>query len=77
LRDGYHWTMDFRRGVPTGELQRGEPTDRTGTIVTFWPDAEIFDTTDFSYEYLRARFQQMAFLNKGLKIRLIDERHAQ
>lgn len=77
LRDGYHWTMDFRRGVPTGELQRGEPTDRTGTIVTFWPDAEIFETTDFSYEYLRARFQQMAFLNKGLKIRLIDERHAQ
>ncbi len=77
LRDGYHWTMDFRRGVPTGELTRGEPTEETGTIVTFWPDAEIFETTDFSYEYLRARFQQMAFLNKGLKIRLIDERHTQ
>ncbi|EKU48466.1 MULTISPECIES: DNA topoisomerase (ATP-hydrolyzing) subunit B [Brevibacterium] len=77
MRDGYHWTMDFRRGVPTGELQRGEPTEATGTIVTFWPDAEIFETTDFSYEYLRARFQQMAFLNKGLKIRLIDERHVQ
>ena len=74
-RDGYVWTMDFVRGVPTGELQRGEATDETGTTVTFWPDGTIFETTDFSYEYLRARFQQMAFLNKGLKISLTDERH--
>lgn len=74
-RDGYVWTMDFVRGVPTGELQRGEATDATGTTVTFWPDGSIFETTDFSYEYLRARFQQMAFLNKGLKISLTDERH--
>ncbi|WP_181274250.1 DNA topoisomerase (ATP-hydrolyzing) subunit B [Brevibacterium oceani] len=74
-RDGYTWTMDFVQGVPTGELQRGEATDETGTTVTFWPDATIFETTDFSYEYLRARFQQMAFLNKGLKISLTDERH--
>ena len=74
-RDGYVWNMDFVRGVPTGELQRGEATDETGTTVTFWPDGTIFETTDFSYEYLRARFQQMAFLNKGLKISLTDERH--
>ena len=74
-RDGYIWTMDFFRGVPTGELQRGEQTDETGTTVKFWPDSTIFETTDFSYEYLRARFQQMAFLNKGLKISLTDERH--
>ncbi|MGO3180398.1 MAG: DNA topoisomerase (ATP-hydrolyzing) subunit B [Brevibacterium linens] len=74
-RDGYTWTMDFVRGVPTGELQRGDATDETGTTVTFWPDGSIFETTDFSYEYLRARFQQMAFLNKGLKISLTDERH--
>ncbi|SMX88399.1 DNA gyrase subunit B [Brevibacterium iodinum ATCC 49514] len=74
-RDGYVWTMDFVRGVPSGELQRGEATDETGTTVTFWPDGSIFETTDFSYEYLRARFQQMAFLNKGLKISLTDERH--
>ncbi|WP_209370062.1 DNA topoisomerase (ATP-hydrolyzing) subunit B [Brevibacterium renqingii] len=74
-RDGYTWTMDFFRGVPTGELQRGEETEETGTTVTFWPDSTIFETTDFSYEYLRARFQQMAFLNKGLKISLTDERH--
>ena len=74
-RDGYIWTMDFFRGVPTGELQRGEQTEETGTTVKFWPDSTIFETTDFSYEYLRARFQQMAFLNKGLKISLTDERH--
>ena len=73
-RDGYVWNMDFVRGVPTGELQRGEATDETGTTVTFWPDGTIFETTDFSYEYLRARFQQMAFLNKGLRITLTDER---
>ncbi|WP_309130733.1 DNA topoisomerase (ATP-hydrolyzing) subunit B [Brevibacterium sp.] len=76
-RDGYVWTMDFRRGVPTGELTRGAPTDETGTTVTFWPDADIFESTEFSYEYLRARFQQMAFLNKGLQISLRDERHLQ
>ncbi|UVI36095.1 DNA topoisomerase (ATP-hydrolyzing) subunit B [Brevibacterium spongiae] len=74
-RDGYVWNMDFVQGVPTGELQRGEVSDETGTTVTFWPDGSIFETTDFSYEYLRARFQQMAFLNKGLKISLTDERH--
>ena len=74
-RDGFIWTMDFFRGVPTGELQRGEQTEETGTTVKFWPDSTIFETTDFSYEYLRARFQQMAFLNKGLKISLTDERH--
>lgn len=76
-RDGYVWNMDFERGVPTGELRRGEETSETGTMVTFWPDSTIFETTDFSYEYLRARFQQMAFLNKGMKISLTDERHAQ
>ncbi|MDN5909349.1 MAG: DNA topoisomerase (ATP-hydrolyzing) subunit B, partial [Brevibacterium sp.] len=76
-RDGYLWNMNFEKGVPTGELTRGDETSETGTMVTFWPDSTIFETTDFSYEYLRARFQQMAFLNKGMKISLTDERHAQ
>ncbi|QCP04535.1 DNA topoisomerase (ATP-hydrolyzing) subunit B [Brevibacterium sp. CS2] len=73
-RDGNVWRQDYRRGVPTGEIIKGEPTDRTGTMITFWPDEEIFDTTEFTFEVLRARFQQMAFLNKGLKISLRDER---
>lgn len=76
-RDGYVWAMDFIRGVPTGELRQGEATQETGTKVTFWPDDTIFETTEFSYEYLRARFQQMAFLNKGLKISLTDQRHTE
>ena len=48
--------------------------DRTGTTQTFWPNPEIFETVEFDYETLRARFQQMAFLNKGLRITLTDER---
>lgn len=73
-RDGKVWRQDYRRGVPTGEVTEGEATDKTGTIITFWPDPEIFDTTEFTFEVLRSRFQQMAFLNKGLKISLTDER---
>ncbi|ACZ29047.1 DNA gyrase, B subunit [Xylanimonas cellulosilytica DSM 15894] len=74
-RDGYHWRMEFADGGhPVGELQRLEPTEETGTTQTFWADPEIFETTEFDFETLRARFQQMAFLNKGLTITLTDER---
>ncbi len=76
-RDGSVWRQDYRRGVPTGEIVEGEPTDRTGTTITFWPDDEIFETTDFSFEVLRSRFQQMAFLNKGMRISLEDRRVAE
>jgi DNA gyrase subunit B len=75
-RDGYVWRQDYRRGEPTGEIVKGEETDRTGTVITFWPDEEIFETTEFSFEVLRSRFQQMAFLNKGLRITLEDQRKA-
>ncbi|OFL67931.1 MULTISPECIES: DNA topoisomerase (ATP-hydrolyzing) subunit B [unclassified Brevibacterium] len=73
-RDGKVWRQSYERGVPTSDVVEGEATDQTGTDITFWPDPEIFDTTEFSFETLRARFQQMAFLNKGLKITLTDER---
>ena len=76
-RDGHVWRQDYRRGEPTGEVVQGEETDRTGTIITFWPDDEIFETTEFSFEILRARFQQMAFLNKGMRITLEDQRTAE
>src|SRR3954451_17585000 len=71
---GYLWRQSYRVGVPTGPLERGEPSDSTGTTVTFWPSPTIFETTVFDYETLRSRFQQYAFLNKGLQITLIDER---
>ncbi|WP_019159560.1 DNA topoisomerase (ATP-hydrolyzing) subunit B [Brevibacterium senegalense] len=76
-RDGHVWRQDYRRGEPTGEIVKGEETDRTGTVITFWPDDEIFETTEFSFEVLRSRFQQMAFLNKGLRITLEDQRKAE
>nr|WP_234424059.1 DNA topoisomerase (ATP-hydrolyzing) subunit B [Intrasporangium calvum] len=71
---GYVHRMSFTMGVPDGPLRREEATDETGTTITFWPNAEIFDSVDFDFETLRARLQQMAFLNKGLTLNLVDER---
>ena len=73
-RQGHVWRMSFANGVPTGPLVKGESTTETGTQQTFWPSAETFETVVFDYETLRARFQQMAFLNKGLRITITDER---
>ena len=73
-RDGFAWEMDFRDGVPTGPLRKGEATDETGTEITFRPNGDIFEIVEFDYETLRARFQQMAFLNRGLCLTLTDER---
>ena len=76
-RQGHVWRMSFADGgKPQGSLIQGEETSETGTTQTFYPDARIFETTEFDFETLRARFQQMAFLNKGLRITLTDERHA-
>ncbi len=74
--DGYRWTQDYKGGAPTAPLERHEATEETGTSVTFWADADIFETTEYSFETLSRRFQEMAFLNKGLKIRLTDERES-
>ena len=71
---GYAHRMTFDHGVPTGPLERQEETDATGTTITFWASPEIFETTEYDFETIRARFQQMAFLNKGLTINLVDER---
>ncbi len=75
-RDGYRWTQDYKLGVPTAPLARNEATEETGTTVTFWADGDIFETTDYSFETLSRRFQEMAFLNKGLTIKLTDERES-
>lgn len=74
-RQGHVWRMSFANGgKPQGSLVKGEETDATGTTQIFYPDPAIFETTEFDFETLRARFQQMAFLNKGLRITLTDER---
>jgi DNA gyrase subunit B len=73
-RDGHVWRQTYLGGAPAAPLARGEETDGTGTVVTFWPDESIFETTDFDFETLRRRFEEMAFLNKGLTIGLEDLR---
>lgn len=76
-RQGHVWRMSFADGgKPQGGLVQGGETPETGTTQTFYPDASIFESTEFDFETLRARFQQMAFLNKGLRITLTDERRA-
>jgi DNA gyrase subunit B len=76
-QEGHVFRMSFDHGVPREPLSRDEPlTDpkQTGTTVTFWPNPDIFESVDFDFETIRARFQQTAFLNKGLTITLLDER---
>ncbi|WP_368497889.1 DNA topoisomerase (ATP-hydrolyzing) subunit B [Herbiconiux sp. A18JL235] len=73
-RQGNVYRQSYEIGVPLAPLEKGESTDETGTKTTFWPNPDIFETVVFDYETLRARFQQMAFLNKGLSITLTDER---
>ncbi|MFJ9211279.1 DNA topoisomerase (ATP-hydrolyzing) subunit B [Streptomyces sp. NPDC102264] len=75
-RDGYRWTQDYKLGVPTAPLVRNEETSDSGTTVTFWADPDIFETTEYSFETLSRRFQEMAFLNKGLTLTLTDERES-
>ncbi|MFI8963276.1 DNA topoisomerase (ATP-hydrolyzing) subunit B [Streptomyces sp. NPDC053493] len=74
--DGYRWTQDYKMGAPTAPLAKHEATDETGTSVTFWSDPDIFETVEYSFETLSRRFQEMAFLNKGLTITLTDERES-
>lgn len=76
-REGHIWRQSYTIGVPDAPLAKGEKTDRTGTTIEFVPSEEIFETVVFDYETLRQRFQQMCFLNKGLKISLNDERDGQ
>ncbi len=74
-KDGFNWFRAYvDGGKPEGQLERGEPTTDTGTTVTFWADPAIFETTQYSYETLARRLQEMAFLNAGLSITLRDER---
>ncbi len=73
-REGFLWNQSYKIGVPDAPLEKGEPADYTGTTIEFLASPEIFETVEYDYETLRARFQQMCFLNKGLRISLEDER---
>ena len=73
-RDGYTWEQSYERGKPVQPLKRAGKTERRGTKITFLPDAKILDTIDFNYDTLAQRLRELSFLNKGLTIRLKDER---
>lgn len=72
-RQGYVWRQEYMRGEPVAPVEKCEPTDKTGTKTTFWPDPEIFtETTEIDVDVIANRLREMAFLNKGLKIIFVD-----
>jgi DNA gyrase subunit B len=73
-RDGAVWEQSYKRGKPVNKLKQTGKTRKTGTKITFHPDPEIFTATVYSYDLLAQRLRELAFLNKGLKITLADER---
>ena len=77
MRDGATWTQSYSRGKATSRLSKGKATSKRGTIVTFWPDPEIFtEGVEFSRSLLAERLQEQAFLTRGIEVQLIDEREA-
>ncbi|NYI56603.1 DNA topoisomerase (ATP-hydrolyzing) subunit B [Corynebacterium tuberculostearicum] len=72
-RDGKHWYQNFQNAIPD-DLVEGGNARGTGTKIRFWADPEVFETTEYDYDTIARRLQEMAFLNKGLSIELIDER---
>ena len=73
-RDGFSWTQEYERGVPQGPLVKGERAKGTGTSITFLPDAEVFETLDFDFSTLEQRLRETAFLTRGLRISIDDQR---
>lgn len=71
-RDGYEWSQVYEKSEPLG-LKQGAPTKKTGSTVRFWADPAVFETTEYDFETVARRLQEMAFLNKGLTINLTDE----
>src|SRR4051794_8083793 len=72
--EGHEWTQSYERGVPRGDLKKGEKTDKRGTSITFPPDLEIFESIEYDRTILEQRFREMAFLTRGLRIEFKDER---
>ncbi|MFI5928799.1 DNA topoisomerase (ATP-hydrolyzing) subunit B [Micromonospora sp. DT44] len=72
-KSGFVWRQQYTHSKPSA-LEKGETTDRTGSAVSFWPDADVFETIDFDFQTIYRRLQEMAFLNRGITIHLLDER---
>jgi DNA gyrase subunit B len=73
-RDGSVWQQAFERGKPVGRLRKGKASSKTGTIVTFWPDPDVFEELVFKREVLAERLQELSFLTRGVEIAFVDER---
>jgi len=73
-RDGFTWTQSYERGKPLGDLEKGAPSKETGTTVTFQPDPDIFETLDLDFTTIEERLRETAFLTRGLRITIVDER---
>jgi DNA gyrase subunit B len=73
-RDGAVWAQSYERGKPTSKFKKGRGVKSTGTTITFWPDPEIFEEVEFDFEILSERLRETAFLTRGLKVELVDER---
>ncbi len=75
-KSGFVWRQQYNNSKPS-PLDKGETTDRTGSAVSFWPDPDVFETVDFDFQTIYRRLQEMAFLNRALRIHLLDERVAE
>jgi DNA gyrase subunit B len=73
-REGAVWTQSYERGKPLSKLKKGRAVKSTGTTITFWPDPEIFEEVDFDFDILSERLRETAFLTRGLRVELVDER---
>jgi DNA gyrase subunit B len=73
-RDGHVFTQSYERGKPLGDLVKGEPTSETGTTITYLPDDEIFETLEVDFKTIEERMRDTAFLTRGLRITINDER---
>jgi DNA gyrase subunit B len=76
-RDGKSYMQEYERGKPLYDVKTTGDSDLRGTYITFKPDAEIFETTEFKYDVMSTRMKELAFLNKGLHLKLIDERETE
>lgn len=76
-KDGFNWSQEYERGVPTTKLIKGEKTDQTGTTIKFYPDATIFEATVFDYDWVVNYLRHQSYLTKGVKASVIDERTGQ
>jgi DNA gyrase subunit B len=74
MRDGFIWTQEYARGVPAGAVKKGEPTKETGTTIRFYPDGSIFQETVFDYKWILDYLRHQAYLTKGVKASVSDER---